>query len=55
MSVEQQQGEAYQGDLFDEVLLKALRPDTTGEGGTGTGVIEERQALAALDRQRALT
>ena len=25
MSVERQQGEAYQADLFDEALLKALR------------------------------
>ena len=30
MSVEQQQGRAYQGDLFDEALLKALRPGATG-------------------------
>ena len=55
MSVEQQQGRAYQGDLFDEALLKALRPGASGDGGTGTGASEERQALTALGQQRALT
>ena len=55
MSVERQQGGAYQGDLFDEALLKALRHGAPGDGGTGTGVCAERQALAALDQQRALT
>jgi len=54
MSVERQQGGAYQGDLFDEALLKALRHGATGDGGTGAGAHEERQALAALDQQRAL-
>lgn len=55
MSVERQQGRAYQGDLFDEAFLKALRHGATGDGGTGAGAHEERQALAALDQQRALT
>ena len=55
MSVERQQGRAYQSDLFDEALLKALRPDAPGDGGTGAGVCEERQAFAALEQQRALT
>jgi RNA-directed DNA polymerase len=55
MSMERQQGGAYQGDLFDEALLKALRHDVPGNGGTGTGACEEQQALAALDQQRALT
>jgi RNA-directed DNA polymerase len=55
MSVERQQGRAYQGDLFDEALLKALRHGASGDGGTGTGACEELQALAALDQQRALT
>jgi RNA-directed DNA polymerase len=55
MSVERQQGGAYQGDLFDEALLKALRHDAPGDGGTVAEASEERQALAALDRQRALT
>ncbi len=55
MSVERQQGGARQGDLFDEALLKALRHGAPGDGGTGTGACAERQALAALDQQRALT
>ena len=48
MSVERQQGRAYQGDLFDEALLKALRPDASGDGGTEPAAGEESQALAAL-------
>ncbi len=55
MSVERQQGRDYQGDLFDEALLKSLRHGAAGDGGTGPGACEERQALTALDRQRALT
>jgi RNA-directed DNA polymerase len=55
MSVERQQGGAYQGDLFDEALLKALRRGASGNGGTGAGACEEQQALAALAQQRALT
>jgi RNA-directed DNA polymerase len=55
MSVERQQGRDYQGDLFDEALLKALRHGASGDGGTGAGACGERQALTALDRQRALT
>jgi RNA-directed DNA polymerase len=55
MSVERQQGGAYQGDLFDEALLKALRPDAPGDGGTGAGACVEPQALTAVARQRALT
>ncbi len=55
MSVEQQQGRAYQGDLFDEALLKALRPGASGDGGAGTDASEERQAPAVLEQQRALT
>jgi len=55
MSAERQQGREYQGDLFDEALLKALRPGATGYGGTGAGTTEEQQALAALEQQRALT
>ena len=52
MSVERQQGRAYQGDLFDEALLKALRPDASGDGGTEPAAGEESQALAALAQQR---
>jgi RNA-directed DNA polymerase len=55
MSVERQQGGVYQGDLFDEAQLRALRPGVSGDGGTGAGTCEEQQALAALARQRALT
>lgn len=55
MSVERQQGRAYQLDLFDEALKKALRPAASGDGGTGAGAGEERQALTAAARQRALT
>ncbi len=55
MGVERQQGGAYQGDLFDEALLKALRPGAPGDGGTGAGACAERQAPAALAQQRALT
>lgn len=55
MSVERQQGRAYQGDLFDEALLKAVRHGASGDGGTGAGTCAEPQALAALGQQRALT
>ena len=55
MNVERQQGGAYQGDLFDEALLKALRHGASGDGGTGAGTREEPQAFAALEQQRALT
>ncbi len=54
MSVERQQGGAYQLDLFDEALMKALRPERPGDGGTGAGNREEQQALAASTEQRAL-
>lgn len=55
MSVERQQGRAYQLDLFDEARRKAVRPDTPGEGGTGSGMRGEQQALTASEQQRALT
>ena len=55
MSVERQQGKAYQLDLFDEALRKALRPDIPGNGGTEAGRPEEQQALTASAQQRALT
>ena len=55
MSVERQQGGAYQPDLPDEALLEALRRGATGEGGTGTGARAERQAVTAVAEQRSLT
>ncbi len=54
MSVARQQGREDQLDLFDEALLRTLRPETPGDGGTGAGSCEERQALTALAQQRAL-
>lgn len=48
-------GMAYQMDLFDEALKKAVFPDGNGEGGTGTVPREEPQASSASERQRALT
>ncbi len=35
--------------------MECLKRGVPGDGGTGTGSFEESQALAALDRQRALT
>ncbi len=35
--------------------MKALRHGAPGDGGTGAGACAERQALTALERQRALT
>ena len=55
MSVERRQGGVYQLDLFDEALMKTLRPEASGDGGTGTGPCEEPQAVTALEQQRALT
>ena len=55
MGVARQQGRAYQGDLFDEALMRALRHGASGDGGTGAGACVERQAPAALAQQRALT
>jgi RNA-directed DNA polymerase len=55
MGVERQQGGADQRDLFDEAVLAALRHGATGDGGTGPGACEERQASAAWEQERALT
>lgn len=55
MSVETQQVEAYQLDLFDEAQQKASRPDATGDSGTGSGAFEVHQAFTAWDQQRTLT
>lgn len=55
MGVQRQQGRGDQKDLFDEALKASLRHGVSGEGGTGTGTHEERQAPAAWSQDRALT
>jgi RNA-directed DNA polymerase len=55
MGVKRQQGGGDQRDLFDEALKASLRHGATGEGGTGTGANEERQAHTAWAEGRALT
>jgi RNA-directed DNA polymerase len=55
MGVEQQQGGADQRDLLDEALLAARRHGAPGDGGTGSGALEERQTSAAGSQERALT
>src|SRR6476661_8688216 len=54
MGAERQQGKPYQRLLFPE-LAEGLRHGDPGEGSTGPGVSEERQAPTALDPARALT
>jgi RNA-directed DNA polymerase len=54
MDVEQQQGTWTQLSLFEE-REGNVRPDASGEGGTGTAAIEEWQASTASNRERALT
>lgn len=54
MGRKRQQSRSNQRSLF-EGLEADLRPDTTGEGGTGSGVIEESQASTASEPARALT
>ena len=55
MGVKRQQGKDDQKDLFDEALKASLRHGVSGEGGTGSGACEERQAPAAWSQDRALT
>ena len=55
MVVKKRQGGGDQMDLFDEALKASLRHGATGEGGTGTGAREERQAATAWEQNRALT
>ncbi len=55
MSGERRHGGADQLDLFDEALKQARRHGAPGDGGTGAGTRVEPQALAASDRQPALT
>jgi RNA-directed DNA polymerase len=54
MDVEQQQGTWTQLSLFDREE-GSVRPDESGEGGTGSAASEEWQASTALNRERALT
>jgi hypothetical protein len=54
MGVKRRQGSGDQKDLFDEALKASLRHGVAGEGGTGAGTREERQAPAAWDRGRTL-
>ena len=54
MAAERQQGKPYQRFLFRE-LEEGLRHGDPGEGGTGPGATEERQAVTASDSGRALT
>ena len=54
MEVEQQQGTWTQLSLF-EWRQGNVRPDASGEGGTGSAAFEEWQATTALNRKRALT
>ena len=54
MDVEQQQGTWTQLNLF-ESEVGSVRPDASGEGGTGPAADEEWQASTALNRKRALT
>ena len=57
MSVERQQGELYQDLLFelDESVEKGLRPGASSDRVSGTSAIEEKQSLAEVNEQRALT
>jgi len=55
MGVKRQQGKDDQKDLFDEALKASLRHGVSGEGGTGAGTQEERQAHTAWAEDRALT
>jgi RNA-directed DNA polymerase len=54
MDVEQQQGTWTQLSLFEEEV-GSVRPGVSGEGGTGPAALEEWQASAASNRERALT
>ena len=55
MDVKQQQGRAYRQRLLFESQPDAVRPETSGTGGTHAGIIEEWQASTASDRKRALS
>ena len=53
MEVEQQQGTWTQLSLFEREE-GSVRPNVSGEGGTGSAAYEEWQASTALNRERAL-
>ncbi len=55
MGVKRRQGSGNQMDLFDEALKASLRHGATGEGGTGTGALEEQQTSMAGSQDPALT
>lgn len=55
MGVKRQQGSSDQLNLLNQARQALLRLGVTGEGGTGPGAHAEPQALAAWERQRALT
>jgi RNA-directed DNA polymerase len=55
MSMKRQQGNADQGDFFDEAFKAALRHGVSSEGGTEPATPEEPQAPTAWDHERALT
>ena len=52
--VEQQQGIMEQLELFEQVG-SVIRPVTIGDDAIGSEVNEERQAVTAVEQQRALT
>ena len=54
MNVERQQGVMEQLSLFEQVG-SVIRPVDFGDAGSGSETSEERQAITAVDRQRALT
>jgi hypothetical protein len=54
MSAERQQGKPYQRSLV-EGYEEGLRHDSLGNGGTGSGPLEESQTPTASDPARALT
>jgi hypothetical protein len=55
MDEKRQQGSVDQRDSLDGDLVATLRHGATGDGGAGPGAIEEQQAPAAWQQERALT
>jgi hypothetical protein len=54
MDEKRQQGSVDQRDSLDGDLVATLRHGATGDGGAGPGSIEEQQASAAWQQERAL-